>query len=275
MPPERRRALGTATCPSGAADTPVATQRDPRVVVDDVCVCPDPAPEGRSRDAHWFVPRPSATLALSTSNRRSAVLRESEKQLRDALHSNPRYRWNVRIKWPSWMEPVDSISDWLALSFGLIVLIAFPVGIASVVWKGVPFSGDQVGSWLNSGGGDNPSPWWACVDPTDACNWSIYRVQNDTRSTVVLRECDHRCAKNDHLGDPINLPPDAVSPKDAYVGVTALVDTHDWWLVQSASGRVLGCLVLDGHQRRRDDEHVLVSAARPCVDPTLTKISVG
>jgi hypothetical protein len=34
----------------------------------------------------------------------------------------------------------------------------------------------------------------ACVgDPTDPCNWSTYRVENNTGGPVVLRECMHHC----------------------------------------------------------------------------------
>jgi hypothetical protein len=102
----------------------------------------------------------------------------------------------------------------------------------------------------------------ACVgDPTDPCNWSSYRVENDTGGPVVLRECMHHCGEGDRRLDPVSLRAGGTTSDDA---VTALVGDRAWWEMRSSSNQSLGCLVLDGHRHKRDGDLVLVSSVRPC-----------
>jgi hypothetical protein len=100
-----------------------------------------------------------------------------------------------------------------------------------------------------------------CVDPTEACNWSSYRVRNDTAAPVVLRECMHHCGLGDQRLDPVFVGSKATTSDDA---VTALVGSRNWWEVRTAAHRSLGCLVLDGHRHKRDGYLVLVSSREPC-----------
>jgi hypothetical protein len=102
-----------------------------------------------------------------------------------------------------------------------------------------------------------------CIDPTDPCNYSTYLVTNDTNHPVVLRECLNHCGSGDRRLDPITVAPSRTTPNDVG-GVTALVGSRDWWEVQTADGRTLGCLVLDGHATKRDGLLVTVSSLRRC-----------
>jgi hypothetical protein len=103
----------------------------------------------------------------------------------------------------------------------------------------------------------------ACIDPTDPCNVSTYRVTNDINRPVVLRECLHHCGPGDRLLDPITVGLGATTP-DSVSAVTALVHSRDWWEVQAVDGRTLGCLVLDGHSTKRDGLLVDVSSLGRC-----------
>jgi hypothetical protein len=76
----------------------------------------------------------------------------------------------------------------------------------------------------------------ACVDPTDPCNWSSYRVANDSNAPVVLRECEHRCESGDRRLDPILVAPGTLSSSDR---VRAAVGARDWWEAQTVSGHQL------------------------------------
>ena len=105
-----------------------------------------------------------------------------------------------------------------------------------------------------------------CIDPTDPCNVSTYRVRNDINQLVVLRECMHHCGRDDRRLDPITLPPGETTP-DTVAAVTALVGSRAWWEVQSRSGHALGCLVLDGHPVKRNGFLVDVSDLERCTLP--------
>lgn len=111
----------------------------------------------------------------------------------------------------------------------------------------------------------------ACVDPTDSCNWSNYRVINDTDTPVVLRECLHQCGNGDRRLEPILVAPNATTSDDGNQ-VTASVGGRNWWAVQTVSGHQIGCLVLDGHSSKRDGDLVLVSSARRCGSASVTTI---
>jgi len=101
----------------------------------------------------------------------------------------------------------------------------------------------------------------ACVDPTDSCNYSTYRVLNDTTGPVLLRECMHHCGRGDRRLDPIVVESGRTTSGAA---VPALVGSRNWWEVESLSHSRLGCLVLDGHRHKRDGDLVDVSAVGPC-----------
>jgi hypothetical protein len=102
----------------------------------------------------------------------------------------------------------------------------------------------------------------ACVgDPTDPCNWSSYRVENNTGGAVVLRECMHQCGKGDRRLDPVAVRAGGITSDDA---VTALVGDRAWWEMRSNSNQLLGCLVLDGHRHKHDGDLVLVSSVGLC-----------
>jgi hypothetical protein len=102
----------------------------------------------------------------------------------------------------------------------------------------------------------------ACVDPTDPCNRSAYKVANDTRQPIVLRECSHHCGRGDREGDAVRVLPGESTQSSVDV-VSALVGGREWWSVR-VRGHRDGCLVLDGHEHKRDGDIVRVSAARPC-----------
>jgi hypothetical protein len=100
-----------------------------------------------------------------------------------------------------------------------------------------------------------------CVDIHDSCNWSTYRVLNDTSAPVVLREWDNHCGRGDHRSGLITVVPELMTRDDAIVEP---IGTRGWWEVATASGTPLGCLVLDGHPAKQDGDVVAISAARPC-----------
>jgi hypothetical protein len=145
---------------------------------------------------------------------------------------------------PSWFEPVDSVGEWIGLLGGLLALggIVALVVVGGINWKAT-------------------SAFLDCPSPLDSCNWSAYRVRNDTSRIVVLRECENWCEAGDQLYDPVRLEPGSLSSTDA---VIANVNSRAWWEVKRLSGRQLGCLVLNGYSTRHNGELVLVSAARPC-----------
>lgn len=103
-----------------------------------------------------------------------------------------------------------------------------------------------------------------CVDVTDDCNWSVVIVRDDTPRAVVLRPCAHHCGAGDQLDDPITLASGQATSNSQYGGVRAPTGSLAWVAVQAATGRRLGCLVLDGHPDKRDGDVVLVSQVRPC-----------
>jgi hypothetical protein len=119
-----------------------------------------------------------------------------------------------------------------------------------IAWNGVRLATGQV-----------TASELACIDPTDPCNYSTYRVLNDTGTPVVLRECIHHCGAGDRRLDPVPVRNGTTTSGDA---VTALVGSSAWWEVLSRSNRSLGCLVLDGHKHKRDGDLVRVSALGRC-----------
>ena len=149
----------------------------------------------------------------------------------------------------TWIVRPHGLGGWLAFIGGLLVAAAL---LSLIAWN----------IWRLAEGKVTPNEL-ACVDPTDPCNWSAYRVHNDTPTPVVLRECQHHCGKGDNLLDPVSVTPGRTTGSDVY-GVSATVGARDWWQVQSPAGAVLGCLVLDGHPHKRDGDLVDVSAATPC-----------
>lgn len=143
---------------------------------------------------------------------------------------------------PSWFEPLDSVGEWI----GFIGGIAVVCGIAAMF----VFDGDGVSQLL-------------CWEPGDSCGYSVYRIRNDLDQPIVVRECMHHCGTGDQRLDPIAVPAGRVT-QNSFLAVSAIVGLHDWWEVKSASGEVLGCLVLDGHAHKHDGDLVVVSAAGPC-----------
>ena len=83
----------------------------------------------------------------------------------------------------SWFRSPDSLGEWLGLLGGTLVLAAL---VTVIVWNVVRLADGKV---TVSG--------LACVDPTDPCNWSSYRVVNDTGTPIALRECLHQCGNGD------------------------------------------------------------------------------
>jgi hypothetical protein len=148
---------------------------------------------------------------------------------------------------PSWFAPPNSAGDWVGLVGGIAVAAAV---LAVIGWNVARLTE-----------GKTTVEALACVDPTDPCNWSSYRVANDSSAPVVLRECEHRCESGDRRLDPILVAPGTMSSSDR---VRAAVGGRDWWEAQTVSGRQIGCLVLDGHSRKHDGDTVRVSSARRC-----------
>jgi hypothetical protein len=155
------------------------------------------------------------------------------------------------------MEPVDSFGEWVGLLAVPVAAVALLVGIVRLA-PHAHVSLEGVGRGIDA---------FACgLDPTDPCNWSIVIVKNDISAPVALRDCIHHCGKGDQLEDPVDVAPGRSSPRDQYQGVSALTGLRTW-LVVSVRGRRIGCLVLDGHDTKRDGDVVLVSEARPCGNP--------
>ena len=153
----------------------------------------------------------------------------------------------MRLERPNWFEPVRGFGEWIGFLGGIAVACGI---ISLIVWNVVRVRDRDI-TWSEL----------ACIDPTDSCNWSTYRVQNDTPTAVVLRECLNECGAGDRRLDPVRIERGQTMGGDA---VTALVGSRDWWEVRSASGQALGCLVLDGHPHKRDGQLVAVSSARSC-----------
>jgi hypothetical protein len=153
------------------------------------------------------------------------------------------------MKRPSRFRPADSLGEWLGLLGGILVVATL---VALIVWN-----------VLRLADGKATFSGLACVDPTDPCNWSSYRVVNDTDTPVVLRECLHQCGNGDRRLEPILVAPRATTPNNGHQ-VTASVGGRDWWEVQTVSGRQIGCLLLDGHSSKHDGDTVRVLSARRC-----------
>jgi hypothetical protein len=152
---------------------------------------------------------------------------------------------------PAWFEPVDSVSEWLGLVGGIVVTCGL-IALGGLIAHDVATGDVTVDELL-------------CFKPGELCRYSVYRVRNDTVAEVYLRWCLHHCGEGDRRGNPIDVAPGQVTANDPN-GVTAILSSLNWWEVRSSSGRVLGCLVLDGHHHKRDGDLVLVSALGPC-DP--------
>ena len=153
----------------------------------------------------------------------------------------------MRTSIPASLRP-RGFSGWVALFAGTVAVCTV---LSLIGWNAVRLVKGQVSvSDL------------ACVgDPTDPCNWSSYRVENDTGGPVILRECMHHCGTGDRRLDPVAVRTGGTTSGDA---VTALVRGRAWWEGRSSSNSFLGCLVLDGHGRKHDGDLVLVSYVRPC-----------
>jgi hypothetical protein len=156
-----------------------------------------------------------------------------------------------------WFRPPDSLGEWLGLLGGTLVVVAL---VALIVWNVVRLADGKV-----------TVSDLACVDPTDPCNWSSYRVINDTDTPVVLRECLHQCGNGDRRLEPILVASKATTPNNGHQ-VIARVGGRNWWAVQTVSGQQIGCLVLDGHSSKRDGDLVLVSSTRRCGSASVTTI---
>jgi hypothetical protein len=160
------------------------------------------------------------------------------------------------LKRPSWFHPVRGPGEWVAFLAGIALIPAF---LALVAWNVVRLAdGQETFSEL------------VCVDPTDPCNWSSYRVLNDTGAAIVLRECDDRCQHVDRRLEAIVVPPGATTVGEE---VRATVESRNWWEVRTQSGRLLGCLVLDGHAHKRDGDVVRASSLAPCSSGRTTAVA--
>jgi hypothetical protein len=159
-------------------------------------------------------------------------------------------------KRPPWFEPLRGPGDWVGFLGGVLVAAAV---LAVLAWNVVRLAEGKV-----------TVSELACVDPTDPCNWSSYRVLNDTAAPVSLRECDDRCQRVDRRLEAVILPPDAMTDSDR---VTALVASREWWELRTMSGRLLGCIVLDGHPHKHDGDLVRVSSHAPCSSGRSTPVA--
>ncbi len=148
---------------------------------------------------------------------------------------------------PSWFEPVGGPGEWVGFLGGVLVVAAV---LALLGWNVVRLAEGKVSA-----------SELACVDPTDPCNWSTYRVLNDTAAPVSLRECDDRCQRVDRRLEAVVVPSGAITDGEQ---VRAVVGSREWWEVRSLSGRLLGCMVLDGHPDKHDGDLVRVSSRAPC-----------
>src|SRR5438046_2106321 len=100
----------------------------------------------------------------------------------------------VRVSIPVSVHP-RGFRGWAAFLTGSVAVCAV---LSLIGWNAVRLAEGQVSvSEL------------ACVgDPTDPCNWSGYRVENDTALPVVLRECMHHCGSGDRRLDPMFVKSD-------------------------------------------------------------------
>ena len=146
-------------------------------------------------------------------------------------------------------RPVRGIGEWVGFLGGIVVLVAV---LALVGWN--------VERVRN---GDVTVDELLCMDPGDVCNWSAYRVRNDSGQPVVLRECRHQCGAGDRRYDAIGVRPGEVTANSARE-VSAAVGQLVWWEVRTSGGRMLGCLILDGHRHKHDGDLVAISARAPC-----------
>lgn len=91
------------------------------------------------------------------------------------------------------------------------------------------------------------------IDPTE--DTFAVSLRNDTETPVLLKQCDVKCNEfhEQHF-----------LTAGATVGVnTTSADTPNWWVVQDASGQVLGCLNLQ-YNHKVVGAVVNVSATEPC-----------
>lgn len=89
-------------------------------------------------------------------------------------------------------------------------------------------------------------------DPTEDA--FAVTLRNDTMVPVLLKQCDVRC---NEFHEQDRLTPGGTVP------VNTGLDTPNWWVVQDASGRVLGCLNLQ-YKQKQTGIVVNVSAVMPC-----------
>jgi hypothetical protein len=150
---------------------------------------------------------------------------------------------------PEWFEPPHGLGDWIGLLLGTLVA----AGILAVIGWGVARLAEGKITFSEA----------TCIDFTDPCNWSSYRVVNDLNKPIVLRECDDHCQAGDGRSDSILVEAGTMTRNDVYE-VRASIKGRDWWQVESRTGRQIGCLVLDGHPHKHDGDIVLASSAQPC-----------
>jgi hypothetical protein len=143
----------------------------------------------------------------------------------------------------SWFVRPDSRGECVGLLGGIVVAV---VVLALIGWNVVRLTE-----------GKTTVEALACVDPTDQCNSSSYRVANDSNAPVVLRECAHHCGSGDRRLDPILVAPGTMSSSDQ---VRATVGARDWWEAQTVPGRQIGCLILAGDSSKHDGDAVLVGS---------------
>jgi hypothetical protein len=158
-----------------------------------------------------------------------------------------------RMKRPEWFEPPHGPGDWFALVLGVLLAAGTLALVGWVAGRGVERLAEGKLTFSEA----------TCIDFTDPCNWSSYRVFNDTHKRILVRECDDRCQTGDGRNPPILVEADRLTRNDVYE-VRATVKERDWWLVESRTGRQIGCLVLDGHPLKHDGDIVRASSTQPC-----------
>jgi hypothetical protein len=146
------------------------------------------------------------------------------------------------------MEPVGfGVFGWIGLALGLLF---GGVVMAVVAWGYIGSFSDVV---HNRGPYRNAFCAYRCDRPS-------FRVQNDTRSSIVLRECDNHCGAGDDLDPPKVVPPG----RAARIRTFGFPGVHDWYAVSRTSGSRLGCLVLDEGVSYHGVWEISASAAGSC-----------
>jgi hypothetical protein len=159
---------------------------------------------------------------------------------------------------PEWFAPPKGLGDWVGFVGGIVVAVCV---LAFIGWTGVRLAQGSV----------RFEELYCGFDPTDPCNYSVYRVRNDTNRAVLLGECDERCQGADRGREPILIEAGGITGSRDYE-VKVPIQERAWWQVETRSGQRIGCLVLDGHPHKHDGDIVLVSAAQRCSMRSTTPI---